>query len=178
MYGRPGFKTVLTKIASLWHKDRDGLRKQGQSYMKAITEAVQGEGQLWSKLKAQTAHYLQALTHDHVKTKESDSQPGKRWWLFCHIRAISYKSKGHYPIHSSHLNTSERWEYGVGATSHSRFQVSSSMTHLCQILRDDDLRICSSHKPLPCTKQIFQVYAMMQSPQTMAGFLTLRQRQQ
>lgn len=43
-YGRPGFKTLLTKIAEAWRKDKPGMKSQGVKFLTAISQAVQGDG--------------------------------------------------------------------------------------------------------------------------------------
>src|SRR5712691_2952942 len=39
-YGRPGFKTLLERIADLWSRDRDGLRAQGAEVARFLRESI------------------------------------------------------------------------------------------------------------------------------------------
>ena len=45
-YGRPGFKTLLTRIADAWANDKAALKSQGSKYLAAISAAVQEEGEI------------------------------------------------------------------------------------------------------------------------------------
>ena len=46
MYGRPGFKTVLTRIADVWQKKKDDIKAQSSDTMQQLAEMTTPEGEL------------------------------------------------------------------------------------------------------------------------------------
>ena len=38
MYGRPGFKTVLTRIAEVWKQKKDDIKKQSSDSMQQLVD--------------------------------------------------------------------------------------------------------------------------------------------
>jgi Protein of unknown function, DUF255 len=76
-YGRPGFSTILKRIAEVWRSNKEALTEQSADTMEQLAEAVAPQGET-RKRKEQLAHHWRESRHGRQRICQSKGSPDER----------------------------------------------------------------------------------------------------